>query len=177
MPELTYQQKEILNVVNDFSEEDTSSGFKPSIKVFGMQRNSKAFAVTMGQLKQIHDVLAAPYNYPLKFPANTEISKASHRIQDIVVACTTALRILDSEAYDDFLSDMSDVSRITVAGIREMLDDDDSVFWSLEPLQYYVDEHMYEYMERYAPDGCIFGMHEGDGSLLGYWEITEELEG
>jgi len=66
--------------------------------------------------------------------------------------------------------------------VESILDFLDSIgypeIWSLreqaleeEDLTYFLNEDLWDLMNEIAPEGTYFGSHEGDGSLIGFWEV------
>jgi len=45
-----------------------------------------------------------------------------------------------------------------------------------EDLTYFLNEDLWDLMNEIAPEGTYFGSHPGDGSLIGFWPYTEEVE-
>jgi len=56
------------------------------------------------------------------------------------------------------------------------LEDDDHEYWNSEDCSYFLNETLFNLLDRYAPEGYYFGNTEGNGSDFGYWEIPEDQE-
>jgi len=48
------------------------------------------------------------------------------------------------------------------------------VDYSVEPSSELLFEHIFDEMNRMAPAGCYFGVHPGNGSLFGFFQLEED---
>jgi len=100
------------------------------------------------------------------------IIHATHRPQDLVPAFIAELRRLgvSFETVEDVIDHE----------LREYLKDenraDDDPWWDSEDCAYLLNETLFDALNGYAPVGCYFGAHPGDGSDFGFWPC-EDLDG
>jgi len=63
--------------------------------------------------------------------------------------------------------------------VAQKLKEEGCVTWedytkkNLEEAMYFL-EDLFDYIGEIAPEGTIFGAHEGDGALFGFWEVKED---
>lgn len=76
------------------------------------------------------------------------VSSATMRTEDLYDAFTSELERLDSKRYLQFVLDKSE-------------DPDEQI------------EELFDILNQYAPDGCYFGAHPGDGCDYGFWKFEE----
>ena len=39
---------------------------------------------------------------------------------------------------------------------------------------FFVNEELFDRLNDIAPEGCLFGSHEGDGALFGFWTVEDD---
>jgi hypothetical protein len=88
-----------------------------------------------------------------------EVSKGTLRLQDLIPTFHAVLREI---AYE--------ISEEEYASEWPPEDDD---WWDSEDATW-VFERLFDDLNFWAPDGHYFGVHPGDGSLFGFWEVTDE---
>jgi hypothetical protein len=119
------------------------------------------------------------------------IIHATMRPQDVVPALMDALNTLDPKRYQALLESADsgyreqctpqDGEQPTLIGIAyhtagciagiDLCDDDP--WWDSEDCLYFLNDELWEALNEYAPDGCYFGAHPGDGSDYGFWPNEE----
>lgn len=43
-----------------------------------------------------------------------------------------------------------------------------------ETVSFIINEDIWAVMNQIAPEGCIFGAHDGDGACYGFWRVGED---
>jgi hypothetical protein len=74
-------------------------------------------------------------------------------------------------AYADVLDDLSDVSDVSADADAKIAD----AFANVEICAAGVVDALIEALDDFAPDGCYFGAHEGDGADFGFWPVAETV--
>jgi len=89
-------------------------------------------------------------------PANEdiEISKATLRLEDLL------------PTYKELLGEYADK--------YDLPEEEDHPWWDDTDEPIYILEDMLNLIDQMTPDTHIFGSHEGDGSLIGFWTYKEE---
>jgi hypothetical protein len=67
-------------------------------------------------------------------------------------------------AYADVLDDLSDVPDVSADAVAKV-----------ETCAVFVVDALIKALDNYAPDGCYFGAHEGDGADFGFWPVAETV--
>ena len=86
---------------------------------------------------------------------------ATHRPQDLIPAFLEAIR--DTVEYAQML--------VNNAIPSHALEDDSAQWWDSEECGYFLNEILFDILQRYAPEHFYFGCTEGDGSDYGFWAI------
>lgn len=97
---------------------------------------------------------------------NTEVSHGTHRTQDLIPAFMEVLEQIDNVRFGAILAAGDGVPEFAVNNPQHD-------FWDSEEAQLLLDE-LFELLNEYAPEGCFFGAHEGDGSSFGFWQLDQE---
>jgi hypothetical protein len=93
------------------------------------------------------------------------VSHGTLRLPDLLDALSRTLRGLSDEPRDQFLAGQADAWSRALELCPDM--DTDGVAED-------VLDHMDDALQGHAPAGHYFGAHEGDGSDLGFWRLSEE---
>lgn len=101
------------------------------------------------------------------------VSHATMRSEDLI---PRFIETLDALKEEESLSRWPNVDRWTriddtCAAIEQRLANGESYHASEESS--WDIESLFDLLEEYAPDGCYFGAHEGDGSDYGFWECED----
>jgi hypothetical protein len=89
------------------------------------------------------------------------------RMEDLIPAFADELERLDEEKkYDYLVKEARDFVVSSYDG--EMITEDDHLTFDSEDANWSVEE-LIDALNEFAPDGCYFGAHEGDGSDFGFW--------
>ena len=95
------------------------------------------------------------------------VIRATHRPQDLIPAFLEVIK--DTAEYCQIIQHGSGLSSLSQALNS---DDDEHEYWESDDCAYFLNEELWEVLNNYAPEGTIFGAHEGDGSDYGYWDPT-----
>jgi len=95
------------------------------------------------------------------FEPNTTLISGTMRSQDLVPAFLDALR---GKPEYKLKKDVP----------RRAFENDSHKFWDSEDCSWLLNESLFDALNNYAPDGCYFGSHPGNGSDYGFWEFEEE---
>lgn len=98
---------------------------------------------------------------------NSSISHATMRNEDLIPAFMAELGRL-AEANGD----QATLARLGELGEAISIDAD---YFDSEESDYDLNEFLFDALNEYAPEGCYFGSHPGDGSDYGFWELDEEM--
>ena len=91
------------------------------------------------------------------------ISRATLRPQDLIPRFLSVLK--DTPEYAQTISVVP----------THVMEDDMADWWESEDCIYFLNEQLFDILNKYAPDGYYFGSHIGDGSDFGYWRTEDEL--
>lgn len=99
-----------------------------------------------------------------------EIGTVSHgtmREEDLIPCFAELLEELAKEAnrLEDFAALLQEAGAYA-EGIKDE---------TIDPLDILVD--LFDALNEFAPEGCYFGAHEGDGSDYGFWPVNDGEEG
>ena len=88
------------------------------------------------------------------------------REEDLIPCFADVLRELAAKANrpEDFAALLQEASAYA-EGVKDE---------TIDPLDILVD--LFDALNEFAPEGCYFGAHEGDGSDYGFWAIDGEEE-
>ena len=98
------------------------------------------------------------------------IIHATLRPQDLVPAFLDELKRLDKGAWESVLVHVTQ-TRIKSRGF--LARGDNHPWWDSEDCAYLVNEVLFDALNEYAPVGCYFGAHPGDGSDFGFWPCED----
>jgi len=115
---------------------------------------------------------------------NRKISSGTHRTDDIIDAVMDFWERTELYRYSPVASLYHEIKELLeyqeligdIANYCECFDTErykEKLNEINEKLETIAQEDIYEVNNRVAPFGTSFGMHEGDGSLLGFWEDQE----
>lgn len=94
------------------------------------------------------------------------ISHGTMREEDLIPCFADVLRKLAAKANrpEDFAALLQEAGAYA-EGVKDE---------TIDPLDILVD--LFDALNEFAPEGCYFGAHEGDGSDYGFWAIDGEEE-
>jgi len=98
----------------------------------------------------------------MKIQPNTTVIHGTHRSQDLVPAFLDVLREVAPAHYEQIM-----VAPFSIPPAYAQ-EDPDSDWWDSEECQWFLEE-LFDTLNEYAPEGCYFGAHPGDGSDFGFW--------
>lgn len=110
-----------------------------------------------------------------KIIKNATIIRATLRLEDLIPAFILAL----SDCLEDHSLNCDSLACVKTHGyIQGMLG---KIERRAENAGYFEStvctwdlEYLYEKLNEFAPEGCYFGAHSGDGSDFGFWEFESE---
>jgi hypothetical protein len=90
---------------------------------------------------------------------NQSVSWGTMRSENLLPTFLDELELLDETKASDLRAELP----------TGVLDDETHEWWdSHEPAE--VVDQLFDALQEYAPEGCYFGSHPGDGSDYGYWQ-------
>lgn len=90
------------------------------------------------------------------------VSAGTHREQDLLPRFLGTLWELDRDRAEELKQQVP----------AEAFNDDEHPFWDSEEVAYLLEE-LFDLLNDYAPEGCYFGAHPGDGADFGFWQIED----
>jgi hypothetical protein len=96
-------------------------------------------------------MLLAPEDMPPRIAEIGSVSWGTLRDDDLIAAFTAELYRLDPELADAIVEE----HRL-----------DSETCWLLE--------HLFDALDQFAPEGCYFGAHMGDGADFGFWPFEAD---
>ena len=93
---------------------------------------------------------------------DTTVIRATHRSQDLIPAFLEVIK--DTPEYAQLLNKLPSYA----------MEDNDSEWWESEDAMYFLNETLWDVLNKYAPEGYYFGSTEGDGSDFGFWGYVED---
>lgn len=99
-------------------------------------------------------------------PLNGTLIHATMRTCDLVPAFMEAIR--DTAEYEQIMLSINGVNW-NMCVITDPCATDRDERWDSEDVVEFLNETLFDVLNRYAPDGYYFGSHPGDGSDYGYW--------
>jgi hypothetical protein len=91
------------------------------------------------------------------------ISEGTLRNEDLAKAFMSVIGSHDQKIKDYILDEWNDV-------LFGMIDPKAEREYEQEDLLL---EHLCDVLDAIAPDGCVFGSHEGDAACFGFWSVGE----
>jgi len=116
-----------------------------------------------------------------KFEDGETISEATLRDSDLLEAMVAALERAGCDDANvisgrEHLTKLGDFGYIGNMYVKMQADGIDKVTASnlCMDIDWLINESLPDLLQGYAPDGCYFGAHPGDGALIGFWKMDEE---
>lgn len=114
------------------------------------------------------DLSVSPLTHPrLGLPfVNMSLSEGSLRTQDLVVNFLAFIQAESPTLYTKVVCQAPDGFILWWLGADECEPD-----WDSEEMSLYLNETLFDALDKLAPEGTSFGAHPGDGSDFGFWAI------
>ena len=93
---------------------------------------------------------------------NLEISSGTLRTEDLVNAVGSYYTSFNKHLSKD---ELAPIGALCLEFENTKDEEERSFIW----------EELFDILNSIAPEGCIFGSHEGDGAAIGFWQ-HEEIE-
>ena len=105
-------------------------------------------------------------NFEILVIVGSRVDFASHRTQDLIPAFIELLEEVNPRAHAQLI-----VNNAVPAYVYD--EGDNCKWWDSEDASWLLNETLFEALNDGAPDGFVFGAHEGNGSDFGFWEDEE----
>lgn len=104
------------------------------------------------------------------------ISRATMLASDLIPAFIAALDALRER--DDSSETLStwDTVQAQIGAIERRMEEGNQWYFHSDEAMFDL-EDLFDLLDEYAPEGCYFGAHEGDGSDFGFWWRRPGQEG
>lgn len=75
-------------------------------------------------------------------------------------------------------------NEVDAEDVRSLLDEHQSILDGMhdtgeynDDVDVFLNEDVYDFLNKIAPENCYFGAHEGDGACFGFWLIPDDFDG
>lgn len=100
--------------------------------------------------------------------AGQSLSSATMKPEHLIPTFAAFLKEHAPTEYADLIKEAEALELEAHAGYGEYYADEEQADWILEDL--------FNALDTIAPDGTMFGSHEGDGALYGFWQYDDDAD-